>query len=127
MFVAASNKNDLQPHSVNLSTQLKQHAYPTRNKSAKTAAQKVYNYFIFRLGYSQTIHHDHNRTITFTTLSEKLLGVQWCTEEDCFVFDCKQFLDVIVEHKENSTTKDVVRITSRIYDFVGYITPLSID
>ena len=57
-------------------------------------------------------------------LSEKLLGVQWCTEEDCFLFDCKQFLDD--KPKENPTKKDVVRITSRIYDPVGYITPLTV-
>lgn len=55
-------------------------------------------------------------------VAEKLLGVQCCTEEDCFVFDCKQFIDD--EPKE--IPREVVRMTSRIYDPVGYITPLTV-
>ena len=57
-------------------------------------------------------------------MTEKLLGVQWCTEEDCFVFDCKQFLDE--EPKQHPTKKDVVRVTSKIYDPMGIITPLTV-
>ena len=57
-------------------------------------------------------------------MTEKLLGVQWCTEEDCFVFDCKQFLDE--EPKQHPTKKYVVRVTSKIYDRMGIITPLTV-
>ena len=33
-------------------------AYATRNKSAKTVAQKLYNYFILRFGFPFRIHYD---------------------------------------------------------------------
>ena len=33
-------------------------AYATRNKSAKTVAQEIYNYFILRVGFPFRIHHD---------------------------------------------------------------------
>ena len=34
------------------------HAYATRNKSAKTAANKLYNDFILHFGFPHKIHHD---------------------------------------------------------------------
>ena len=61
---------------------------------------------------------------SFQPMTEKLLGVQWCTEEDCFVFDCMQFLDE--EPKRHPTKKDVVQVTSKIYDPMGIITPLTV-
>ena len=33
-------------------------AYATRNMSAKTVAQELYNYFILRVGFPFRIHHD---------------------------------------------------------------------
>ena len=53
-------------------------AYATRDKSAKTAADKLYNDFIMRFGFPETIHHDQGgecENKLFYNL-EKLSGIR---------------------------------------------------
>ena len=52
-------------------------AYATRNKSARTAAEKLYNEFIPRFGFKSKIHHDQG-----AEFENKLLH---CLEELCDV------------------------------------------
>ena len=52
-------------------------AYATRNKTAHTVAEKIYNYFILKFGYPSRIHHDQGGEFENQLLGclEKLSGV----------------------------------------------------
>ena len=57
-------------------------AYPTKNKEARTAADKLYNDFILRYGFPTRILHDQGREFENKLLNklEKLCGIiQWRT------------------------------------------------
>ena len=53
-------------------------AYATRNKSAKTAATKLYNDFVLRFGFPTRIHHDQGGELENNLFKhlEKLCGVR---------------------------------------------------
>ena len=56
------------------------HAYPTRNKAAKTMAEKLYNDYILRFGFPAKIHHDQGSELKNKLLKslEDLCGVSNC-------------------------------------------------
>ena len=53
-------------------------AYATKNKSAPTVAEKIYNDFVLRFGYPERIHHDQGGEFENQLLDslEKLCGVR---------------------------------------------------
>ena len=55
-------------------------AYPTRNKAAKTVAEKLYNDYILRFGFPAKIHHDQGGEFENKLLNnlENLCGVGHC-------------------------------------------------
>ena len=56
--------------------------------------------------------------------TEKVLGVQWDKEGDNLVMDLSQFLGEV--SVEKPTKRQVVRVTSKFYDPVGFIAPVTV-
>lgn len=58
--------------------------------------------------------------------TEKVLGVHWNTEENQFVLDLKEVLEDSSLDDLSPTKRDIARITSKIYDPMGFITPVTV-
>ena len=58
--------------------------------------------------------------------TEKVLGVHGNTEEDQLVLDLKEVLEDSSLDDLRPTKRDVARITSKIYDPMGFITPVTV-
>ena len=61
-------------------------AYATKDKKGKTATNKLYNDFILRFGFPETVYHDQGKEFEnelFSSL-EKLCGVNHSTMAGCY-------------------------------------------
>ena len=58
--------------------------------------------------------------------TEKVLGVHWNTEEDQLVLDLKEVLEDSSLDDLRPTKCDVARIMSKMYDPMGFITPVTV-
>ena len=56
--------------------------------------------------------------------TEKVLGVQWDKDNDTFVLNLKEFVGQTISEKP--TKRHVVQVTSRFYDPLGFITPVTV-
>ena len=58
--------------------------------------------------------------------TEKVLGVPWDKESDQLVLDVRDVVDRSSVEEPNPTKRDVARITSKIYDLLGFISPVTV-
>ena len=56
-------------------------AYATRNKTARTAAEKIYNEFIPRFGFPARIHHDQGGELTTNCSTISNVSVKFLVRE----------------------------------------------
>ena len=66
----------------------------------------------------------HSPGILPTT--EKVLGMQWNKEEDKMVLDLTDTVEDSSLEELKPTKRDVARITSKIYDPVGFVIPVTV-
>ena len=58
--------------------------------------------------------------------TEKFLGVQWNKEEDQMVLDLADIVEDSSLEELRPRKRDVARITSNIYDPVGFVIPVTV-
>lgn len=56
--------------------------------------------------------------------NSKVLGVQWDTETDCFLFNPAEIIKAAEEIGDRPTKRNILQISSRIFDPIGFLGPI---